>query len=438
MTPQEYAQARARGYTDEEIAAKGWEIPVQPKAESKALWGVPGARYLKPGERAIDIPGPLSVMGGNIKKNWPEILAGSAASLVPGGKVLGPLARMGTAGAITGAGRGLQGHDPLAAAATGALGQAGGEALMGVPQVLGQGVLRSKFTNETMQKLGAYLQDNIPAWTTFKANTKGVRDMFFSQRGQNALHRAYDDALKEIIEKGSQKDIVVPQSVAINLGIPVKGMVSPAVNPTGAGPMGEATVAVNAADAAKAALGRWKNQPGAYRYINKALDDADVGNPAARKAYKIGMGTKEFFEKSGAWDGNNIQIEKAQRALTQPASKALLRRDMADEVGNILLPPGSEPITKGTYQTQGTIGGTLLGGMTGALAGPLGHSGIPVGAGGGAWLGRTIGHALPRYQHVPVPEGVEGAKKALGSMFGGIGASSVLPPVTLAPPEPKE
>jgi len=384
----------------------GFEMVTTAKAPS--VLGIPGARYLQPGEQAQNFPSPLQAIGSNIKKNWPDIAGDIAAMSIGGGPIAGPLKRILTQGIVTGAGRGLQGENPLEAGAKKAGSQAIGEVGLGLPMAGAQSLFRQKYINETMQKLGSYLKDNVPAFASFPATLRGVQQMFYSNRGNKKLHEMFDESLQAVVDRGKATDLPIPRKVAVALGIPEKGVVQAPPAPMGAGPVPEDMVVVNAADAAKAAVGKWKTRPSEYRAINQALDAADVGDPAIRKAYKLAMGTKTYLEKSKAWNGQQYVPENAQKALTSPASKELLRRDLGDVI-DIILPENQRVMQKGSYKVPGAILGGAAGGMTaGSMMPGIGHLG---GAAGGSYVGARIGGSLPKYTNVPIPSSVQAGER---------------------------
>ena len=393
--------------------------------KAPGVLGIPGARYLQPGEQAQNFPSPLQYMGSNLKKNYPEIAANTAASLMPGG----PLARIVTAAGVTGAGNAIQGNDPIKAAVRGGLAQMGGEAIGKGVQIAAQGVLRNKFIEDTMRKLAGHMKDIVPTFKNFPTSIKGVIQMFYDTRGNNQIHRYFDDAMQAIVRRGETKDIQVPKWVAEELGIPTKkGGVqsgSAAQKPT-FDRVPEEQVLVNAADAAEAAVGKWEKRPGAYRAVQAILDANNIGDQAARNAYKTYMGTKEYFNSVGAFEGEKFLPEKAMAGLTTEKADILLGRNLG-EIMKILKPEGQLPLEKKDFSGLGMALGAGAGSLSGMGFGPLGHG---AGAAGGGYLGMKIGGKIPRYVNVPLPEGMIGGQQAAASSLGGVGSMRVKPLTT--------
>ena len=410
---------------------EGFEMvtPPMPTNAQKppGVFGIPGARYLQPGEQAQSMPGIGQTIGQNVRQNWPGILGTVAGGMLPGGgAITGPLMRSGANALVTGTGRALQG-DPNAAQ-TGLIAggtQLAGEGLLGGALAGLQGVFRSNLGKRMASGLADYLRANVPALK----NVKTLKQMILNQGPVDAVHGEYDQALKGMIAQiQHDNDLVIPKMLAQSLDIPIKGAINtPATPAIGRVPL--EMVAVNPADAVASTVGKWKRDPKAYGQMSDILEQAGYVNPAS-KAYKTWSGIRDLLDKTGAIEGNTFNPEKAQAGLSDfNTASGLLRRGMQADVANILLPNGTLPIEKGNHK----LSGALLGGGLGAtLGGPLGPVGHGVGGVGGMYLGSHIGQAIPGYSNV-IPPGLAAAQGPLAAGMSGL-ATNALSPLTITPP----
>lgn len=330
------------------------------------------------------------------------------------------LGRVGLQGLAGGAEALAQGKNPLQAAksaAGGLVGGLGGEVAGKAVKSVASPLLKKAADTQVGTKLTDYLKEKVPAWSGMKT----LGQMMYSQRGYNRLHEAYDEALGEVIKRGTGKEIVIPEDVAKKLGVDVKGLVANKLSHL------PDSVAVDAGKLAESMTGKWKKSPGAYRVAANALDSAGIGDPEARAAYKTAMGLREYLNKSGALgkSGQQFDLMAAQSKLgSKQAVDELLKRGIGQDVIDMLLPEGAKAITKGTQKVPGAILGTAFG-----LLGGHGAGMIPAGLGGagGEFIGQRLGSMLPKYGNLPPTPQAEAIMQLLSKLGGTLGSQG-LPP----------
>lgn len=394
-----------------------------------------GVRQVAPGTPTQAMPSPAQFIGSNAKQNAPYIGA-LAGGMAPGGL----LGRMAGATGGSGVGALLSGQDPKKAMIQGAIGQAGGEGLGKVGQMLGNNVLRNQFANEQAGKVLELLKKNVPALKPFgndapmlggKNAGKALHEIVYGQDAQAAVSAEFDKALKAGIEKAKKDGIRVPilDEDAAALGLTDK-MTLEDLEPY-VGKPAKALAAMHtgwpADKVAEALVGKWKSNPGMYRRVAAALDDAGVGDPAARKAYKYYTGFANYADKTKMLTGEEFNPELAMGGKHGNAKgglsdtkqvNELRKRGMGDMI-DLLRGPGSKPMTKtqiGPW-TRRAIGATVGEGLGMLGTGSLGGSwpGGLAGAGAGELL-------IPSriYHNTPVTPGLQsglaGGQTALGQL----------------------
>jgi hypothetical protein len=340
----------------------------------------------------------------------PRMPVAPASLAAPGAGILGNMLGQ---GAAAGGEALVQGRGPLQAGKE-ALGSALGSGVLGAA---GKGVSKATsalrlpaYAEKISSDLASYLKKEVPAWEKIS----NVKDMLFSQRGVNKLHRAYDESLAEVVKKGTGKSVQIPAQAAEALG--VEGAVGQNLSPAVRDALARAgkdvgtpgMVKVDAGELAQAMNGKGKGSTlGAYRAAAKALDEANIGDPAARKAYRTAMGLRDYLSKTGAiTPQGTLDVIKAQAGLVKKGQvDELLKRDLGEEVTKILT-PGGKALKKGSLAGPMGATGGILGGLSGAVGGhalgPLGPlAGVPLGAGFGAHQGAYIGGKIPTYKGIP-------------------------------------
>lgn len=348
----------------------------------------------------------------------------SASWAVPGG----PLAQMVGQGAVKGGESLLEGKGPLQAGKEG-LGAAGGALAGGL---LGKGLGKAAsaldlpaYTEKVASKIADKLKGDVPAWSKMK----GIKDMLYTQRGMNRLHREYDDSFNSVVKKATGNMIEVTAEDAKALGI--KNMITPKMAPasSGQGMAAPVLVKVDAGDVVKGVQGKWSKDQQLYRRTTDLLDQHGFSDPEAKKAYKTAMGLRGYLDKTGAIrpDGT-LDLMKAQKGLTQSGKvDQVLKRDLGDYLD--LLQPDGKTLKKGSLAGPlGAVGGLLGaagGGVGGHAAGPLGAvAGVPLGAGIGGYHGAKIGKMVPTYN---IPGPVQSFLQRLGGIGGGAAGAAATP-----------
>jgi hypothetical protein len=305
-------------------------------------------------------------------------------------------------------------------AGAGIAGGLGGEVAGKVVKSVASPLLKKAADTQVAQKVTDYLKENVPAWSGMKT----LGQMLYSQRGFNRLHEAYDQSLKDVVSKGAGKELVIPEDVARKLGVEVKGLVASKTQPAGM----PNSVAVDAGKLAEAMTGKWQGAAkSAYRVAANALDTAGIGDPEARKAYKVAMGVGNYLNASGALgkSGRQFDLMAAQSKLgNQKVVDELRRRGLGDVI-DILLPEGQKAVTKGTQRVPGAILG-VLSGMAGGHG--AGLPGIGLGGAGGEFIGQRLGQMIPKYGNLPATPQAAAIQSLLSRLGGVAGTKGPLGP----------
>lgn len=297
--------------------------------------------------------------------------------------------------------------------------------------------------DDTAKQIAQDLIDRVPALKGTEASGKGLYDAIYGA-GKGKVSAAFDDALKEVIEKGAGKQVQLPSAIAEKLGFaggagdPLAG-VSPSVIealrkagrlPAGAGGTpGQAMV--DAAELAKKVTGLWRKDPQAYRAAVRALDEAGIGDPAARAAYKAHTGISEFVDKAKALNAEGaLDPEKILKALADLKKVGILqRRGLGSGTEGVIQQSargGPKPPEISTAQIPWYARhamGAAPGAAIGSAAGPLGAS-------AGGILGAILGHQVLPKEIVtkgPLSPTVNEAGKRIMSALG-LGAREALAP----------
>lgn len=334
--------------------------------------------------------------------------AGKGAAFNVGAeKVLGPLARF--------VGR-------QAAPANAAAKLAHDEAMTGALNTAEKGAHTTALATHAEQgaaKIATDLEAQVPALAGMKRDGKGLYDAIYGS-GRAKVSDAFDTALKDVVSKGKGQIVQVPEEVAVKYGLNNAGGSGVAGLPAnvqalfnkGAQKAGiqvagtPGMVGVDAAELAQKMTGSWKKDPGAYRAAAGALDAANIGDPAARAAYKTYTGVSEFLDKAKALDANGtFNPANVMKAMADLKKVEILRRrglgsgtegpiQEAARGGPLAPTPREVPAQAndisgiqnpfaGHPWIAGMAGGSMGAGLGHALgAGPLGHAlGFAAGAG---------------------------------------------------------
>ena len=160
---------------------------------------------------------------------------------------------------------------------------------------------------------------------------------------------------------------------------------SRATMPAGGARVGSEIMALaDAGNAAKNLVGKWKKFPSEYRRVAEALDQAGIGDPAAREAYRWGSGTIQYLNATKALVGEKFHPENAMAGLVNTKTWEMLRRRGMQSFAKTIRGAEHEPITSTSPTGKG-----LIGGIAGAAAGSAtGHPWI------GYYAGKEAGKAL--------------------------------------------
>jgi hypothetical protein len=281
---------------------------------------------------------------------------------------------------------------------------------------------------------------NVPALRGTEASGRGLYDAIYGT-GKQKVSEAFDEALRLVMKRGAGQQVQLPSEIAERLGFnvaasPLAGM-SPAVvealRKAGRLPQGleAGRVSVDAAALAERVTGLWKKDPKAYRAVVNALDDAGIGDPAARAAYKTWAGTADFIDKAKALTAEGVlDPKKLLKAFADLKSVEILRRrglgsgtegviQQAARGGPLAPTPRQAPVQPPAPDAPDIrvqhipewyrhMIGSGVGGAVGGLAG--GFPGSLLGVLGGFAGGRMIPKDF--ITRGPVPSGIEPAVRA--------------------------
>lgn len=171
-------------------------------------------------------------------------------------------------------------------------------------------------SEKAASKIAAALESQVPALAGMEKSGKGLYDAIYGS-GKQKVSQAFDQAFKDVAEKGKGQVVQLPSEIAekLNLtnagagvaGLPanVQALFNRGAQKAGMKPAGTpGMIGVDAAELAQKALGLWKKDPQSYRAAVNALDDAGIGDPAARAAYKAYSGYADFIDKAKGLDAN--------------------------------------------------------------------------------------------------------------------------------------
>ena len=253
------------GNLDQDLAATQ---PQQPSLMARAEGAVTGRD-----------PNAIMQKAASVAQGLPKIPAAPPSMAMPGTGILGNMLGQGAAGAGEAL---MQGRGPLQAAKEGA-GAAAGSGALGV---LGKGAGKvtsslglPSYAEKISKGITDKLKSSVPAWEKMSS----LKDMLYTQRGQGAMHRAYDESFNKVIDKAVGKRIDLPLEDIKSLGI--KNHLPGKIPSTGEGTEKPAFGTVDAAEVARKIQGVGKKDPGLYRRTTDLLQENGVGDPAARKAY---------------------------------------------------------------------------------------------------------------------------------------------------------
>lgn len=295
------------------------------------------------------------------------------------------------------------------------------EAMTGALNTVEQMAHKTAASTHGEQAAAAIADDlvrQVPALQGTQASGKGLYDAIYGS-GKDKVSAAFDDALKAVVDKGKGQIVQVPEEVAQRYQLAVAGGSGIAGLPAniqalfnkGAQKAGMATpgipglIGVDAAELAQKMTGSWKKDPAAYRAGARALDEANIGDPAARAAYKAYVGTSQFIDKAKALTAEGVlDTEKVMKALADLKKLEELRRrglgsgtegiiqrasrggPLAPKPRDIPAPPPevSAPDVKGSnipawyrHMIGAGIGGGVAGWPGMAVGGLLGHAVVP-------------------------------------------------------------
>lgn len=454
-------------------------VPAPPDAGA-----APPNPYAGPIPQGTDDPGKLGRILGYANKNPALSDATKIGLVVPGAASL--LGRMGMQMGAQGAGALARGEGLGAAAKDAAIGGAGqlvGEGIGGVARLaansgaLGQSIknasAKNAFNKSMTDTLNAteqqgfqqatqahqeqaakavmeHYQKQVPALKGFTPDTKGLLDAIYG-KGPEAVSKEFDAAMKAAADKAKGILIEIPIDAANALKLrgqgagmfPMPSAGKAQVSGARAGtPLARPnfdTVKVDAADAINAMLGKSTKEPSAYRAVASALDDANLGDEAARSAYKSFRSLADFVDKTKGLKGEQVNPGKMLGGFTDRKSIDLLRRRGE---GDIFSGPFQAMRGAPTAPTPRPMPPTVEGqpaGLFKTMPNPLAHHPWVAGAAGGAaahglglgWPGHVAGftgaaalsNAMPRQivTKAPLPPEVEQRLINLPSLLSALG-----------------
>ena len=191
----------------------------------------------------------------------------------------------------------------------------------------------------------AYIADQfrtqVPAWKDIPANETGLVDMVYG-RGQKLLSERYDQVLKDVIERGTGKPVVIEAADAYKIGIEPTGLMDATKG-------GLERAVVDAGQLAAKITGKWSKFPDIYRRAAEVLDAAGIGDPAGRAEYRAGQALIHFADATNMLKGPKGTSGEWQFNPSR-ASEGFTRLKILEELrrrgqGNIVEGPITEAIT---------------------------------------------------------------------------------------------
>lgn len=384
------------------------------------------ARYL---QQQIKDNG-LSWQRGLIKAMIPGTvgaLAGAAAGTLAGGPlgaVGGFVAGMGANALGSGATHYLMHRDPLLAATEGGLNAVlhglGGARAAAHGNQIRQGPLKTELplqqraTADYLQKLAAHpaaaraaaeaqakdvadtVKGVVAPWADVPSDARGIAEMVGP--GWTKVQAAYDQSLKEAVASARGQTVNVPATVAQDLRVNTKGLVEMSRALTN--PQAD-LVRVDAADLLTGMVGKSRRAPRAYQAAARALDEAGIGDPAARATYYNAASFREFVRRNRIVENGVFYPDRVQHGIAGMQSRRygdIAQTEMypalerSRPLERPTAPVFDSPITKaGESSHVGEVAG-----RTGAHA-----AGMPWTAGHA--VGRLIGKITPGVPELQAP-----------------------------------
>lgn len=298
--------------------------------------------------------------------------------------------------------------------------------------------------DDAARQIAQDLIDKVPALKGTEASGKGLYDAVYGA-GKGKVSEAFDTSLKDVIAKGKGQVVQIPEEIASKLGLTnagagvaglpanVQALFNKGAQKAGMTPAGQAgRLGVDAAELAEKVTGLWRKDPSAYRAAVKALDEAGIGDPAARAAYKTHTGISEFLDKAKALDAEGkLDPTKILKALSDLKKVGILqRRGLGSGTEGVIqqsargapTPPDIKTVEIPWYarHAMGAAPGAALGGSMGG----------PLGASAGGILGAILGHQVLPKELVtkgPLSPAVTKGAQGISDMLG-LGTRKILAP----------
>jgi hypothetical protein len=161
-------------------------------------------------------------------------------------------------------------------------------------------------------------KQKVPALREFPSTEAGLLNMV-SGEGPQRVSKAFDEAIKAVIQSGRGRKIEIRADDAKALGL----------KPTGLRQMDKTQRPVGDVDGgqlAESLLGFWKTDHGVYRRGVGALDRADIGDPVARGEYRAAQALFDFAERSQMLKGGTFNPDLARAAFDRVKKLDTLRK----------------------------------------------------------------------------------------------------------------
>lgn len=374
-------------------------------------------RYVAARQKALEET-PVGILGRAVAASAPALVGGAAAMLGgPLGGAAGVLARMGLAGAGSGATHYAIHRDLPGAIREGVLGavvQGPGEALAASRAMrTRQGPLRDELTRQ-QQTDAAYLRDlaahpaaaaanaehhaaalgdklkqTVPPWAGIDSTPAGLAEMIGP--GWTKVQAAYDDFLRRTIPGARGQRVQITADAAQDLKVTPLALVTTSKSRISPRPD---RVDVDAGELLEKMIGKSRRAPRAYNEAAAALDSAGFGDPAIRAMYRDALSFKAFAEKNRIVENGVLHPDRIQSGLAgmQPRRAADVRQGpLEPELREATpIPKPQAPVYESPVTEIGS-GQSPLAHTAGHVAAHATH--LPWSAGYG--LGRALGKIQP-------------------------------------------
>lgn len=184
---------------------------------------------------------------------------------------------------------------------------------------------KAAHANDAAASLAEDFKAAHPALKDLPSTYEGLTNMVYG-KGQSLVSEAFDKSLQEVVKKGAGKPVTLTVDDAKALGFKNMRGQRYQIAPSGRGLEPEVKVDVDAGELAQRLPGFWKKNPQVYRRGVGALDEAGIGDPAAREQYSKFQGLVDFLDRNKALTPTGLNTKNIEKGLYDLKKVNVLRK----------------------------------------------------------------------------------------------------------------